>query len=334
MLRLDDCWVWDFWLADDGERHHIFFLKAPKAIRNPEQRHFHVRVGHAVSNDLVDWEVLPDALWPREEPAFDDGTTWTGSVVRGADGAWRMFYTGGSRAEDCLVQRIGVATSVDLLTWTRSGTEALLEADPRWYEKLDLASWQDEAWRDPWVFRDPAGDGWHMLITARAAAGPTDDRGVIGHAWSPDLEAWEVRPPLSSPGAGFGHIEVPQVEVVDGQGVLLFSCLGEHTSDEAQQTPDRVGGVWTVDAPSLTGPYDVEAATLLLDQRQYSGRLAQRRDGTWALLAFDNVDLTGSFRGEIADPVPFLHPSRSAPNRSDRAPTPKEASWTGHLSPL
>ena len=29
-----------------------------------------------------------------------------------------------------------------------------------------------DTWRDPWVFPDPAGDGWHMLITARAAAGP------------------------------------------------------------------------------------------------------------------------------------------------------------------
>ncbi len=43
-------------------------------------------------------------------------------MVRGDDGLWRMFYTGGSRAEDCLVQRIGVATLRDLLTWQR-GTE-------------------------------------------------------------------------------------------------------------------------------------------------------------------------------------------------------------------
>ena len=37
---------------------------------------------------------------------------------------------------------------------------------------------------------DPDGDGWHMLITARAAHGPVDDRGVVGHAWSADLRTW------------------------------------------------------------------------------------------------------------------------------------------------
>lgn len=30
MLRLDDAWIWDSWIADDGERYHLFFLKAPR----------------------------------------------------------------------------------------------------------------------------------------------------------------------------------------------------------------------------------------------------------------------------------------------------------------
>lgn len=303
MLRLAEDWVWDFWFADDGERHHMFYLKAPRSLGDPDLRHFHVRVGHAVSDDLVDWEVLPDALWPREEPAFDDGTTWTGSVVRGDDGRWRMFYTGGSRAEDCLVQRIGVARSDDLLTWTRDGTSALLEADPRWYEKLDRAAWHDEAWRDPWVFRDPSGDGWHMLVTARAATGPADERGVVGHAWSPDLDSWQVRPPLSAPGAGFGDVEVPQVELVDGRTLLMFSCLGEHTSDEARHDPDATGGVWLLEASAVTGPFDLASARLVSDETRYSGRMVRRRDGTWVWLAFHNVDGDGRFVGVVGDPV-------------------------------
>ena len=79
-----------------------------------------------------------------------------------------------------------------------------------------------DAWRDPWVMPDPEGDGFHALITARARQGPDDARGVIGHAWSADLIIWEVRPPLSEPGE-FGHLEVPQVELIDGTPVLLFS---------------------------------------------------------------------------------------------------------------
>lgn len=305
MLRLPEHWVWDFWFADDGERHHVFFLKAPRSLGDPDLRHFHVRVGHAVSDDLVDWQLLPDALWPREEPAFDDGTTWTGSVVRDDDGGWRMFYTGTSRAEDCLVQRVGVARSDDLLTWTREGTSALVEADPRWYETLDRDAWHDQAWRDPWVLRDPAGDGWHMLLTARSATGPADERGVIGHAWSPDLDTWQVRPPLSAPGAGFGHLEVPQVEVVDGRTVLLFSCPAVHLSAAGRRDHGPAGGVWQVDAPSPVGPFDAGAATLLSDERRYSGRLVRRRDGTWVWLGFENVGDDGAFVGVIGDPRPF-----------------------------
>jgi len=82
VLHLVDSWVWDFWLADDGETYHVFFLYAPRTLPSPDQRHFHTRVGHAVSSDLWAWERVPDALWPSHLPAFDDLATWTGSVVR------------------------------------------------------------------------------------------------------------------------------------------------------------------------------------------------------------------------------------------------------------
>ena len=55
-----------------------------------------------------------------------------------------------------------------------------------------------------------------------------DIRGVIGHAWSPDLVSWEVRAPLSEPGE-FGHLEVPQVEIVraDRQALVVEEALGQ-----------------------------------------------------------------------------------------------------------
>ena len=79
-----------------------------------------------------------------------------------------------------------LATSTDLVTWTRDPTNPLLRADPRWYEVLG-EGWPGENWRDPWVYRDPGGAGWHMFLTARARTGPEDGRGVVGAAWSPDL---------------------------------------------------------------------------------------------------------------------------------------------------
>ena len=40
---------------------------------------------------------------------------------------------------------------------------------------------------------DPRTARFHMLVCARAAGGPPDGRGVIGHAWSEDLATWTAR---------------------------------------------------------------------------------------------------------------------------------------------
>jgi beta-fructofuranosidase len=81
---------------------------------------------------------------------------------------------GSPRARGGAVQRIGLATSDDLLAWKKQ--ELLLEADPRWYETLGANS-RAEAWRDPWVVWDDHSRRFHLLISARANHGPADGRG-------------------------------------------------------------------------------------------------------------------------------------------------------------
>src|SRR5690606_38387469 len=51
-LALDDEWIWDFWLTRKGVDWHIYFLKAPKSLGDPELRHRNVTQGYAVSRDL------------------------------------------------------------------------------------------------------------------------------------------------------------------------------------------------------------------------------------------------------------------------------------------
>lgn len=303
MHSLRDVWTWDMWFADDGERYHCYYLKASRALVDPGRRHFRAAIGHAVSTDLWHWEEVQDAFVPADGPAFDDLATWTGSVVRGEDGLWRMFYTGVNRAEGGQVQRVGVATSDDLYTWTATSTQALLEADSRWYERLDGGAWFDEAFRDPWVFADPAGSGWHMLITARAKDGAPHGRGVVGHATSPDLVHWELGEPLSTTDSGFGQLEVLQVAEVDGRGVLIFSCLAGELMPQRREAGER-GGIWAVPIDSLTGPYDITKATLLTDDSLYCGRLLQDHDGSWWLFAFHLNEPNGEFGGYLSDPMP------------------------------
>ena len=302
MFSLPDSWVWDFWFADDGDRYHLFFLYASRALHDPEARHYRASIGHAVSADLVHWTRIEDALVRADAPAFDDLATWTGSIARHPDGTWFLFYTGATRAPGGKnVQRIGCATSPDLVTWQRVPENPVLAADPRWYETLD-DGWHDEAFRDPWVFAD--GDGWHMLITARAPLGEPFERGVVGHAVSADLRHWELRPPLTAPGPrGFGQLEVLQAEVVDGRPVLLFSCLAEHASPDRRAT-GTTGGIWAAPAGGPLGPFDIAAAEPVTDDRFYSGRLIRRRcDDRWVLLAFHHRGEHG-FVGAISDPMP------------------------------
>ena len=72
MFTLPDSWVWDFWFADDGERYHLFFLYASRALHDPHARHYRASIGHAVSTDLRNWERVADALVRIAEGAASD----------------------------------------------------------------------------------------------------------------------------------------------------------------------------------------------------------------------------------------------------------------------
>lgn len=296
MFALPDSWVWDFWIADDGERYHLFFLFASRALGDPDLRHGRAGIGHAVSDDLVTWHRVRDALVHGDAPAFDDLATWTGCTVRHPDGSWRLFYTGLSRPGGRYVQSIGVAASRDLSTWEKRGR--VLAADPRWYQTAAVGP--DEPFRDPWVFRE--GDRWRMLITAKAAAGPEGDRGVIGTAVSDDFETWTLQPPLSEPGSGFDQLEVMETAVVDGVPVLLFNCLADELAGDRRGS---TGGVWTM--PWRGGaPVDPRGAELLAGHDLYVGRVVQDRSaGRPVFLAFRNRDADGRFPGTLTDPVPI-----------------------------
>jgi beta-fructofuranosidase len=302
VLRLDDAWIWDSWIADDGDRYHLFFLKAPRALEDAGLRHTAATIGHASSLDLVDWSVHQDALLP-EAKRWDDLALWTGSVVKGPDGVWRMYYTAlstdpGHGVKD---QRIGLAESDDLTTWRRVGDRPLVDPDPRWYRTIDGTV--SETWRDPFVFADPGGDGWHMLITARAPDAPRFSDGVLAHARSGDMVTWELQPPVAEP-AGFGQVEVPQIRVIDGQHVLVFTC---HPEEQSPGQIERFGphSTWYVLGDSWLGPWDIAAARPFeAAPKLFAAPLVQQRDGTWAFVGFLNQEPEGILSFEILDPIP------------------------------
>ena len=276
-LRLPDRWLWDFWFAVDGDEVHVFFLQAPRALGDPELRHRRATIGHAVSRDLREWRLLPDALGPGAAGSFDEVATWTGCVVREA-GAWAMYYTG--LAADG-VQRVGLAVSEDLETWEKRGP--LVEADPALYER--------EHWRDPWVVEIDGRS--HMLLCARVAGGPQATRGVIGHAVRGADGTWTAAAPLSEPGS-FYQLEVPQLVELGGAWRCLF-CT-EHGAQ---------WGTHYLTGPSPLGPFELDEPDFLAGDEagsHYAGRVLEH-GGRRHFFAWRQHDERGDFLGELSDPM-------------------------------
>jgi beta-fructofuranosidase len=312
-LRLPDHWLWDFWFAQDGDDVHVFFLHAPRSLGDPDRRHRNARIGHAISRDLRNWEVLPQPIGTGEPGSFDDLATWTGSVL-GHDGRWHLFYTGISTRDDGAVQRIGLATSDDLLHWRKQ--DLVLEADGRWYEKL-APGVREEAWRDPWASIDHDTGLFHLLITARANGGPTDGRGVIGHAWSDDLRKWRVGPPVSEPGE-FAQLEVPQLVHLGGAWRVLFCAHPEDHSTARLARPGTTaeGGTHYLTSHTKFGPYALDRDCFLAgdpDTRYYAGRLLHH-SGEWLFFAWRQFDEHGQFVGELSDPMPVSVAADGSPS--------------------
>lgn len=304
-IYLSDKWVWDFWFAQDGADYHIFYLQATRALREEHLRHWHVSIGHAVSADLRQWQLLPDALAPsaENEDAFDSYTTWTGSIIQ-YRGLWYMFYTGSNRVEQGRIQRVGLATSTDLIKWEKHPSNPLIEADPQWYELKDLDIWHEQTWRDPWVFWHDGA--FHALITGRANHGPADSRGVLALAHSLDLVQWEVLPPITKPGL-FAQMEVPQIIAANDRYYLLFSCGSEQLSTQGRKRFGNRTGSYYLNGESPLGPFRYLSDELLIGDENgslYSGKLVLGPDEKWYLMAFNNYDIDGNFIGGITDPLP------------------------------
>jgi beta-fructofuranosidase len=306
-IALPTKWIWDSWYVRDGDLWHGYFLQADKALEDPDLRHFNVTQGHATSRDLVTWEHKGTSFAPAESPAWDDYTTWTGSVVQGDDGLWHLFYTGTSRAEGGMKQRIGHATSTDLHHWSRVGDGLALDIDGR-YEEYAPEHWHDRAMRDPWVMRDPDRDGWLMYFTARVpGVAEPNAGGAIGFATSPNLFDWTLLPPVYA-GGTFGQMEVPQVFQSGGRWYCLFCTDGSHYSAayRASYPGAPVRGTHYLVADDPRGPWEVAPGPFLDGDpavNRYAARILDTGEGL-VLLGFLHNPGGGPFVGEIPDPAP------------------------------
>lgn len=310
MLYLDDWIVWDFWLAPRlgaDEPFHCYFLQAPRSISHPEMRHDLARIGLATSENLVDWTYHGEIMSLGDPGSWDDMTQWTGSVIR-HDGVAYLFYTGRTKTESGLVQRIGLAVSDDLRSWRKIDGNPVLEAASPWYIAPAPDGRTRSDCRDPWVLWN--NDRWLMYYTASAPGEPWDARGVVGIATSDDLVRWSPGPPVVAPGV-FEEVEVPQVFPLGDRWVLLF-CTGKHATRNGQKATWNGTHYYLADSPF--GPFTLAPEPLLQADEIGTNYAARAVLDPWFgnyLLAWHRFDDDGAFVGALTDPFPLYLDARN-----------------------
>lgn len=217
--------IGDFEIVAHQGRLHAFYLTLPN----------HQQVGHLVSDDGLNWQPMPPAIFTGHPGDFDEDQIWTMGIFR-RDKQWVMLYTANQKRGK--VQVIGQAVSDDLVTWSKPKHNPVAAPDPRWYE-MDLGGNYRADWRDPHItFHNGV---YHAFLCARRNQGLKNHRGCAGYFTSTDGKHWEIQPPVYEPGNCWDY-ECPSVFEVNNR-FYMVAIHGGHN-----RTTYRV-------AEKINGPY-------------------------------------------------------------------------------
>jgi predicted GH43/DUF377 family glycosyl hydrolase len=183
-------------------------------------------IGHAVTDDLIHWDIYPPCL-TADAGAPDDYQVWAPGVTE-RDGRYYMYYTG---VNIHVAQTICLATSDDLFTWKKHpGNPVVLPGD--WTE------WRADRWsdcRDSMVMVDDDGTAYMNYCTSRKRPDGGFET-AMGIASSTDMVSWEDR--------GAYHFDIcditlesPFVLKHDGRYYLFYTNCGYGTAYAMSDNP-------------------------------------------------------------------------------------------------
>lgn len=239
--------------------YHLFHLVLPN----------HDFIAHAVSHDGLTWRRVKNALFVGEPGEWDDDMLWTMHVTPDPEraGAWRMFYTGLARAEHGRVQRVGLARSDDLYTWTRCDSGRYpIQIGGNFYESRIDEGRKWVSFRDPFFFHEPETGQRLLLSSARIKDGPLIRRGCVGIAREISPDRFKFEAPLHRPGL-YDDVEVPNLFKFNDRYFLLGS-IREDTKIH----------YWYAD--KIEGPYENYFDNVLLPRGNYAARICQTGEET------------------------------------------------------
>ena len=180
-----------FW---KGEYHAFYMLGHPHAVGGFD---------HVVSTDLIHWKLLPRPLGRGKKGEPDEFGGSSGTIME-RDGTFYFFYTGWNEAHPNGKQQIMIATSPDLITWTRR-PEWTFAGDGEYYynlakngpvpeERLDDDPIRVQRLTDPHVwYNDESGEYWMAVVALDLKK---DMQICMGRFVSKDLIHWEARSPF------------------------------------------------------------------------------------------------------------------------------------------
>jgi sucrose-6-phosphate hydrolase SacC (GH32 family) len=179
-----------------NEPHAILHFRGKYHVMYQHNAHgpfwHNITWGHAISDDLVHWKDLPDAIVTQRGSVAPDGV-WSGSASTNADGNPVLFFTAGNFATSPN-QATGLARSTFATDSDDNLTHWTLHDSPvttldRKIEVMGRKLLPDE-FRDPFVWRE---DGfWCQLV----GAGVQDIGGTALLYTSDDLVNWTYRKPF------------------------------------------------------------------------------------------------------------------------------------------
>ncbi|MBI5405101.1 MAG: family 43 glycosylhydrolase [Candidatus Kerfeldbacteria bacterium] len=178
----------DFAIIRHDGTWHVFAIWCDLSLGCDAQRR---GLMHLTSVDLKNWTEVGFVLAPDGGSDFDDYDIWAPSVIE-RDGTFYMYYTGVYKnGSNTLVQKIGLATSTDLNSWTKYSTTPVLDCSiitGVYYNTADSSD--GAACRDANVIWDETEHQWVMAVSSRRTGSTPANIMSVALATSEDLVTW------------------------------------------------------------------------------------------------------------------------------------------------
>jgi hypothetical protein len=206
--------VWDFCLVENNGLYVLFYGAVPMSDTNPSASD---DIWRTTSSDLVHWSP-PISVLSVVDATWESRALWAPDVVHDeATGLWWMAYTG---VDELRNQRLGMAYSGNLTSWSRSPLSPIQEPSPPTFFYYPAGGWSE--CRDPYLFWQDGA--WRLLSTVRVPGDHPEGHGALAIATAQTMHAWSEPTVFLESGSATpeASLESSQYHVREGEHHLFL----------------------------------------------------------------------------------------------------------------